>query len=79
MTDNQPRYWFPAKRYGWGWGVPRTWQGWTVIIVYVVVISGAALLEDGWAKALSVISATLVLLLIGLRKGEPTRWRWGDR
>ena len=22
-----PRYWFPAKRYGWGWGPPSTWQG----------------------------------------------------
>ena len=20
------RYWFPAKRYGWGWGAPRTWH-----------------------------------------------------
>jgi len=20
-------YWFPAKRYGWGWGIPNRWQG----------------------------------------------------
>jgi hypothetical protein len=25
-----PEYWFPAKRYGWGWGIPVTWQGWVV-------------------------------------------------
>ena len=24
---NPPRYWFPVKRYGWGWGLPGTWEG----------------------------------------------------
>ena len=29
---NEPeKYWFPAKRYGWGWGLPSTWQGWIVL------------------------------------------------
>ena len=37
MTE-QSRYWFPAKRYGWGWGFPTTWQGWLVIALYVVLI-----------------------------------------
>ncbi len=27
--SRQP-YWFPAKTYGWGWGLPVTWQGWVV-------------------------------------------------
>jgi hypothetical protein len=22
------KIWFPAKRYGWGWGLPCCWQGW---------------------------------------------------
>ena len=25
------KYWFPAKRYGWGWGPPNNWQGWVVL------------------------------------------------
>ena len=29
------RYWFPAKRYGWGWGPPATWQGWAVLAAFV--------------------------------------------
>jgi hypothetical protein len=29
--DHMSRYWFPAKRYGWGWGLPVTWQGWAVL------------------------------------------------
>jgi hypothetical protein len=28
-----PRYWFPAKTYGWGWGLPSTWEGWLVLVV----------------------------------------------
>lgn len=27
----QASYWFPAKRYGWGWGLPSSWQGWVVL------------------------------------------------
>ena len=31
-------YWFPAKRYGWGWGLPISWQGWIVLIAYFTLI-----------------------------------------
>ena len=31
--NKEMRYWFPAKRYGWGWGPPQTWQGWVVFVV----------------------------------------------
>ena len=24
--------WFPAKTFGWGWGVPKTWQGWVALV-----------------------------------------------
>ena len=30
-------YWFGRKRIGWGVG-PRSWQGWLVTAVYVVVL-----------------------------------------
>jgi hypothetical protein len=30
-----PKYWFPAKRYGWGWGFPVTWQGWLALAVFL--------------------------------------------
>jgi hypothetical protein len=35
---DQPRYWFPAKRYGWGWGLPSTWEGWVVLAVYLALL-----------------------------------------
>lgn len=35
------RYWFPAKRYGWGWGLPITWQGWLVFAAWLrLVVAG---------------------------------------
>ena len=34
----QPKYWFRAKRYGWGWGLPLCWQGWVVMGVWLAVL-----------------------------------------
>lgn len=71
-----PEYWFPAKRYGWGWGFPLTWQGWAVVLSYCAVVLLAAMV--GWGIPVVVV-ATVVVLLVCLNKGEPTSWRWGDR
>jgi hypothetical protein len=76
------RYWFPAKRYGWGWGLPLVWQGWLVLIVYVGLIAAGVFLfpphraPAGFVLLVFVLSA----LLTGVcwLKGEPPRWRWGD-
>lgn len=32
-------YWFPAKRYGWGWGLPIRWQGWICLAIYLASVS----------------------------------------
>ena len=36
-STNPHNYWFPARRYGWGWGLPATWQGWLVLAGYVLL------------------------------------------
>jgi len=36
------RYWFPARRYGWGWGLPTAWQGWVVMLCCLGLIAVAA-------------------------------------
>ena len=39
MLPTDPNeYWFPAKRYGWGWGLPSRWQGWVVLAIYAVLL-----------------------------------------
>lgn len=77
----QVRYWFPAKRYGWGWGLPRTWEGWIVFAVYFVALPlGAYLFPPStsmpeFVAYAAVITAALVVTC--WVKGEPPAWRWG--
>jgi len=74
-------YWFPAKRYGWGWGLPTAWQGWLVFVGYILLlVVGAFLFSPREALAAYLIYvAVLSAALIGVcwLKGEPPRWRWG--
>jgi hypothetical protein len=81
MSEDE-RYWFTAKRYGWGWGPPATWQGWLVLATFVVIEVPAAirlLPRDpvGFVIATSILTG--LLLAICYLKGEPPSWRWGDR
>lgn len=80
MEDSKP-YWFPAKRYGWGWGLPCHWKGWLTLASYIVVISvGAYFLQPDerlGAYIAMVALCTVALLAICWVKGERPRWRWG--
>ena len=81
--SRQPRYWFPAKRYGWGWGFPTTWKGWAVMGVYVALVAlGAFYVSASTRPALFaayVIALSALLVAVCWIKGEPPRWRWGER
>lgn len=81
MPD-EPRYWFPAKRYGYGWGFPVTWQGWLVFAAYLIAILSAVRLIPVESHPVAFFSAvgvaTTGLVLICWWKGEPPRWRWGN-
>jgi hypothetical protein len=79
MSDPKA-YWFRAKRYGWGWGLPLTWQGWVVMVVWVgMVIPGSIWLSRTNIPLFAVFMATMVIVLAAIcyLKGEPPRWRWG--
>ena len=73
--------WFPAKKYGWGWGPPCAWQGWLVYVVWLgLLCAGAAVLAPhsvglfvGYAFVLGGLLFAVVLL-----KGEKPGWRWGE-
>lgn len=81
VKTTEKQIWFPAKKYGWGWGPPCAWQGWMVMVIFVVslVIAGVLLLPGGH---FGLWIASIVLLVTGLMivcflKGEKPRWRWG--
>ena len=82
MTD-RPKYWFPAKRYGWGWGLPNVWQGWAVMAIFaVLLLGGSFVLLPGYGRIIFVAYAaclTLVLVLVCWAKGEPPSWRSGAK
>lgn len=78
----QPAHWFPAKRYGWGWGLPQRWQGWVVLALFLILVCAGIFIFPPRARGLEffVYITVLVALLVAVcyAKGEPPRWRWGD-
>jgi len=76
MATDPKRYWFHAKdpAVGIGWDAPASWQGWTAIGLYVVLLiaAGVVLLPARFGlflMAAGTLSATL--LGVCLVKGEP--------
>ena len=82
MNNPSRRYWFPAKRFGWGWGLPTAWQGWVVLLVYAAII--AVLIwrvpPSSYPSLFcgSVVIVSLLLVMVCWLKGEPPSWHWGD-
>jgi hypothetical protein len=73
--------WFAPKRYGFGAGLPISWQGWLVVAIYVAAAVAAAIAFAG--KPLIVIAVlfplTALMILIAARTTRGGwRWRWGD-
>jgi hypothetical protein len=78
-----PRYWFPAKTYGWGWGLPSRWEGWLVLVGYLALLALCIKMFlphqnlPGFIITVHVLSG--LLIAICWWKGEPPKWRWGVR
>ena len=74
------RYWFPAKRRGWGWGPPSTWQGWVVVGLFSVLVIAAVLAFPPGTEPVRFVAAMAALcatlFTVCWLKGEPPRWRW---
>jgi hypothetical protein len=83
MKNEQTDFWFPAKRYGWGWTFPITWQGWAVFVVYgLAIIACVAFFNPQQHTAEfvgSTFGLTVLLMLVCWLKGEKPRWRWGGK
>jgi hypothetical protein len=75
-------YWFPAKRHGWGWGLPAVWQGWVVLCLWMgltAVGTVEVLPRHGVGRFAFIAVMVALLSLICFAKGEPPSWRWGGR
>jgi hydrogenase/urease accessory protein HupE len=80
--NREPRYWFAAKRYGWGWGLPLTWEGWVVYLGWIALFLGGlavlGLRHQTLPHFLFVIVMIVVLFGLCYWKGEPPGRRSSD-
>jgi len=84
MNKVENEFWFPAKRYGWGWGLPVKWQGWVVFAAWFGSIYAAGSYfrpqRNLSGFLISAAIATVLLVVVIVLKGEkPLAWRWGDK
>ena len=87
MARDDKKYWFTAKKYGYGWGLPTTWQGWAVLLIYTLFLiiplvffeekidsNGSVWFYFGYQAVI-----TLVLIKVVSVHGPKPRWRWGGK
>jgi hypothetical protein len=77
---NEDREWFAAKHYGYGAGLPISWQGWGLLLSFVVLICAAGFLIQytliGYISVLVMLTVPFLLLVARTTRGG-WRWRWG--
>ena len=67
--------WVPAKKHGFGWGLPVSWKGWVVLAIYalLLVIGAIFLTNPGIPVAFFITHIVVfsgVLIFICWKKGE---------
>jgi predicted anti-sigma-YlaC factor YlaD len=74
--------WFRVKRYGFGAGLPCSWEGWALLAGFLVVIVASGVAFAGRASMLHlslVLAATAIVVVVSWRKSDgPWKWRWGQ-
>ena len=75
MSSDSNNFWFPAKTYGWGWGLPVKWQGWVVIIAYIALVTISGVMLDNLHRNACFGGLTIVMVYIFWLKGEKPPWR----
>ncbi len=86
LKDNPEGYWFKRKLYGFGW-TPARQEGWITLGVYLIFVLGVALLggqsvseaEIPTRIVAPIVGATILLIVISWRTGEPLKWQWGKK
>ncbi len=69
-------WWFPARRFLPGWGLPVRWQGWVVLALYFAMLLWPAPLLHGRHAAYFLGYALCLTVLLGCvvaKKGQPLR------
>ena len=75
--------WFAPKRFGYGAGLPISWQGWALTLGYIAVISGVGFLIPritwfGFASIVTILTVGFAVICARTTKGG-WRWRWREK
>jgi hypothetical protein len=79
LSDDGPE-WFAPKRYGYGPGLPVTWQGWAFMLSSIAITVGLclALRDHPLQLTAALIPLIVAMLVIGCRKTRGgCQWRFG--
>lgn len=80
------RPWFRTKVYGYGAGLPCSWEGWAVMAAFVLAMFGLHALPPAlttahpWLDTVLRVALILGLIVIAWAKSDkPWFWRWGGK
>ena len=73
--------WFAPRRFGFGTGLPITWQGWALTLGFAgLAIAASVKWPDQPLVLIGVLAPTAIMFMViaawTTRGGW--RWRWGD-
>jgi hypothetical protein len=74
--------WFAPKRYGYGAGLPISWQGWALTLGFVLltILLGIGLGNRPIQLIAVVIPLSITFIVISARTTRGGwRWRWGEK
>lgn len=81
VKKSEQQVWFPAKKYGWGWGPPICWQGWAVVAIFLMLTVAGTLLISKEDNAILFVAYFVFIfaafIVVCRLNGEKPRWRWG--
>lgn len=78
-TPDDPEIWFAARRFGIGAGIPVRWQGWLLILSFLVVAYGSARLPPPQNGLVLGVDLVVLVFLSRRHTAGGWRWRWGGK
>lgn len=75
------RNWFAKRRFGYGSGLPTVWQGWAVLIGYLMMVVALTPLASRYPTLHLIFLMTLTAVFLWIcwqTTPGGWRWRWGD-
>lgn len=79
--------WFRKRKYGYGWGLPQTWQGWVIFLLYIAFIPYDFVSIDSTSHSVSdtlinfipnMFLATVIFIAIAFITSGKPEWHFGE-